>query len=364
MRHDDIAITGVGVRLGEQVRTPPLVRKGLLTEADANRTRQRSVCVSPNSGSELALHAAEEAVRQHRASAGAVPQIGFHAHATMHNNADSWSTASYILDQLGVTEARTAVDLGTAANGVLALDLVATIVGARSDITNALVSCGDQFGNPRFRRYSADHDVLFGDAGAALVLGRTTDEVPGVANLLATADHTDPSLEGLSHGLPPVTAALGRDGESVDIRAWKQAWVDANGGAEETVRRHTSAVTQVVKAVLADAELDLDDIRWVLCPFGGYESVEQLWLNPIGIDDHRTLTLLGLHFGHLGTSDQIVGLYHLLVTGSVEPGDHLLLIASGAGKTWTAAVVQITADSSTWRRVTSHAATPSSMGDR
>jgi 3-oxoacyl-[acyl-carrier-protein] synthase-3 len=384
MRHTGITITGVGVRLGEQVRTPPLVRKGLLPEADVRRTGQRSVCVSSNSGPELAVQAAREAVRQHQDTVGTAPVVGLHLHTAMHSNTDSWSTACYVLDQLGVSDARMATDLGTAANGVFALDMAASILGARPDIDQALITCGDQFGSSQFHRSSVDHNVLFGDAGAALVLTRDNenddeakdedgdgDETPdlavGFGSVVATAEHTDPTLEGLSHGLPPATAALNHIGESVEARAWKQAWLEAHGGPAEVLRRHMAAVTQTVKTALTDADLDLDNVRWILCPFTGYDAVEQMWLNPLGFSAERTLTLLGLHFGHLGTSDQIVGLYHLLVTRSVEPGDHVLLVAASPGMTWTAAVVQITTDhlpGYPWRRETETGAPHSSMGDR
>ncbi|MEV4113793.1 3-oxoacyl-[acyl-carrier-protein] synthase III C-terminal domain-containing protein [Nonomuraea sp. NPDC049695] len=45
--------------------------------------------------------------------------------------------------------------------------------------------------------------------------------------------------------------------------------------------------------------------------------------------------------GHLGVSDQFVALDHLLGTGALAPGDHVLLLGFGAGTTLACAVLRI-----------------------
>jgi 3-oxoacyl-[acyl-carrier-protein] synthase-3/clorobiocin biosynthesis protein CloN2 len=49
----------------------------------------------------------------------------------------------------------------------------------------------------------------------------------------------------------------------------------------------------------------------------------------------------GSGIGHLGASDHLVSLHHLLATGQLSPGDHVLLSGSGPGLTFKSAVVQI-----------------------
>jgi 3-oxoacyl-[acyl-carrier-protein] synthase-3 len=350
MRYHDITITGIGTHLGQHVRTPPLVRNGLLSEADARTTRQRGVCVATQPGPDLAVAAARNAIRAHQAITGAPPRIGLHLHAAMHPNPDGWATASYVLNQLGIPDSGMAVDLGGTANGgVLAIDIAASILAARPDASSALISCGDRFGNNQFHRYSADHDVLFGDSGAALILSHAPEAsgVSSIAELVATTSYTDPSLDGFTHGLPPVTAAADRAAEPVDIRARKKAWLDTNGGMQELLRRTTIGVTRTTNAVLADAGLDLGDVSWVLCPLIGTDAVDAHWLRPLDVSPNRTLSQLGLDIGHLGAADQIVGLHHLLAThqaNCLSRGDHVLLVSSGAGMTWSAAVLHITAE--------------------
>ena len=65
MRHDDVYIGGLGVQLGQPVRTPAAVRRGLLTEDTAQRTRQRSVCVAEESAAELTVAAARSALHSY-----------------------------------------------------------------------------------------------------------------------------------------------------------------------------------------------------------------------------------------------------------------------------------------------------------
>ena len=167
MHYDGIYVTGVGVRLGDQVRTPAMVRRGALAVADVRRTRQRSVCVAPEgsggSGPELAVAAARQAVRGHEQTTGLRPAIRVHLHAQMFDKPDFWSAACFVLGQLGVTGCGVVCDIGAMSNGaVLGLDVAASLLGARPDLHTALITTGDRFAGDRFARYRSDYGVLYG----------------------------------------------------------------------------------------------------------------------------------------------------------------------------------------------------------
>ncbi|WP_329587720.1 hypothetical protein OG500_24485 [Kitasatospora sp. NBC_01250] len=51
----------------------------------------------------------------------------------------------------------------------------------------------------------------------------------------------------------------------------------------------------------------------------------------------------GRSVGHMGGSDVIVSLNHMLESGELAPGDHVLLTSSGPGWTCTATVLTILA---------------------
>ncbi|GAA1397642.1 hypothetical protein GCM10009639_35260 [Kitasatospora putterlickiae] len=50
---------------------------------------------------------------------------------------------------------------------------------------------------------------------------------------------------------------------------------------------------------------------------------------------------LGRTLGHLGACDQFLSLTHLLDSGALAPGDHVLLTGNGAGISLAAAVVEV-----------------------
>lgn len=357
MRFEDIYVTGVGAQLGLAVRTAAMVRRGALSAADARRTRQRSVCVSDQSGPVLAVSAAREAVRGHERATGLPPVIGAHLHAQMFDKPDFWSGACYVLDQLGVTGCGVTCEIGAMSNGaVLGVEIAASLLTARSDLANALITVGDRFTGRRFARYRADYGVVYGDAGAALTIGRA----PGFARVVSAATCTDPVLEGLTRGSSPTTVTSsstpgtsGAGGSAgpgsgvddvIDVRARQRAWLREHGGLGEALRRNRAGVTKATRVALADAGITLEDARWIVLPFLGYEAVRARWYRPLGIREERmadTLTMLGLHLGHLGAADHIVGLRHLIATGSVKPGEFVVLASSGAGMTWTTVVLEI-----------------------
>lgn len=358
MRFEGIHLTGVGAELGLAVATSAMVRRGVVSTADARRTRQRSVCVSDDSGPDLAVSAAREALSGHERMIGRPPVIGAHLHAQMFDKPDFWSAACYVLDQLGVTGCGVTCEIGAMSNGaVLGVEIAASLLSARRDLDTALITVGDRFTGNRFARYSADHGAQYGDAGAALMLGRE----PGLARVVSAATCTDPVLEGLTRGTPPttvtgyhragtsgadgvVTSQSVADGGVIDVRARQRVWLREHGGLGEALRRNRAGVRKATRVALADAGITLEDARWILLPFLGYDAVRARWYRPLGIRDSRaadTLTMLGLHLGHLGAADHVVGLRHLISTDSVTPGDFVVLASSGAGMTWTTVVLQI-----------------------
>jgi 3-oxoacyl-[acyl-carrier-protein] synthase-3/clorobiocin biosynthesis protein CloN2 len=64
----------------------------------------------------------------------------------------------------------------------------------------------------------------------------------------------------------------------------------------------------------------------------------------------RSTWEFGRALGHLGPSDQIVSLEHLVSTGELRPGDHFLMLGVGPGVTISAAVLRIDAPAP-WRAV-------------
>ncbi|XUL94498.1 3-oxoacyl-[acyl-carrier-protein] synthase III C-terminal domain-containing protein (plasmid) [Streptomyces galilaeus] len=65
-------------------------------------------------------------------------------------------------------------------------------------------------------------------------------------------------------------------------------------------------------------------------------------LAPLGLPMSRSSWDFGRSVGHVGAADLIISLDHLVRTGELSPGDHVLLLSQGPGWISSSAVVTIT----------------------
>jgi 3-oxoacyl-[acyl-carrier-protein] synthase-3 len=82
----------------------------------------------------------------------------------------------------------------------------------------------------------------------------------------------------------------------------------------------------------------------VVLPFLGRHSIEPMFFDGLGIDEHKTTFDFSRRIGHTGASDPFIGLDHLVSSKRLGSGDWILLLAVGVGFIWTAAVLQATPD--------------------
>ncbi|UOZ03891.1 MULTISPECIES: 3-oxoacyl-[acyl-carrier-protein] synthase III C-terminal domain-containing protein [unclassified Amycolatopsis] len=340
MRLDDLYLNGIGCDVGALIPVSAPIAAGEFTHDDAARTGQLSTAVAERPGPELAVRAGRQALAQARATTGEPvwPSLCLHA-GIYHSGIDFWHAASYVRDQLGVGAGPgLTLELGAMSNSLVAgIDVAASVLRGRPDHEAALITAGDRFGAPGFPHWSTDIGIVYGDAGSAVVLTRR----PGLARIRAIASYTDPSLEGLQRGDEPFRAASVAAHRGIDIRRRKRQWLSRQGGPAHVATRNGDAVTTVVKTALSDAGVDLPDIAKICAPHYGRRLVETQILRPLGITEDRTMTEFGLRVGHLGASDQVVALEHLLAGGDAGPGDTVLLLGIGVGMTWTAVVLEL-----------------------
>ncbi|WP_410675288.1 ketoacyl-ACP synthase III family protein [Amycolatopsis sp. cmx-4-68] len=340
MRVADLYLTGIGSDLGALTPVAAPLAAGEFSRDDAVRTGQLSTAVAELSGPELAVRAGRKALRQARDLTGEPvwPTLCLHA-GIYHSGVDFWHAGSYVRDQLGLGAGPgLTLELGAMSNSVVAgLDIAASVLRGRPDHDTALITAGDRFGGRGFPHWGTDIGIVYGDAGSALVLSKR----PGLARIRAIASYTDPSLEGLQRGDEPFRQASIAGHRGLDIRRRKRQWLARHGGAAAVDTRNAAAVSSVVKTALADAGVDLPDIAKICAPHYGRRLLETQVLRPLGVPEQRTMTELGLRVGHLGASDQVVALEHLLRHGEAGPADHVLLLGIGVGMTWTAVILQL-----------------------
>lgn len=71
------------------------------------------------------------------------------------------------------------------------------------------------------------------------------------------------------------------------------------------------------------------------------DIVEQRCMVPLDLPLEKSTWEFGRTVGHCGASDQILSLDHLVTTGRLGAGDHMLLLGTGPGVTLSCAVVKV-----------------------
>jgi 3-oxoacyl-[acyl-carrier-protein] synthase-3/clorobiocin biosynthesis protein CloN2 len=189
-------------------------------------------------------------------------------------------------------------------------------------------------------RWRMGPGYVAGDAASAVVL--TTG--PGFARLLAVRSVTVSAAEGMHRGDEPLfppgpTAGRGLDFTARNADFRRRALADGVGtGALLQIHQQT---LDLVDRILHEADIKIDDIARVAYMNYSREIVEQRCMAALGLPMSKSTWDFGRTVGHLGASDQIVSLDHLLSTGQVGPGDHILMLGVGPGVTLSAAVVEI-----------------------
>jgi 3-oxoacyl-[acyl-carrier-protein] synthase III len=100
------------------------------------------------------------------------------------------------------------------------------------------------------------------------------------------------------------------------------------------------ACSETALAAVAEAGLEAGDLRWVLVPNGDEATTRNSMMDPLGLDVSRSQWEFGCGIGHASSSDQFIALDHLLSTGQLDVGDHVLLFGGAPG--WSAVAVVLT----------------------
>lgn len=247
---------------------------------------------------------------------------------------DGWSLPGHTLLNLGGGTA-SVTELRTGCAGMLsAFELaVGQMTGFRR-AENVLVTAADNFG-PWLDRWPADVFIP-SDAASAALLSRTD----GFARVLAIGSATDPELEEMQRGDQPLYPPS-RDGRRIDLQGRHASFGDRVMPEAEAAKRMSALHTELVQQSLAEAGLGTSDVARLLYHNMAGFVLDQFFLGPLGLDLDRSGWEFGRTVGHMGGSDQIVALEHLVLTGAVAPGDHILLCGAAAGFASSCVVLRI-----------------------
>jgi 3-oxoacyl-[acyl-carrier-protein] synthase III len=248
--------------------------------------------------------------------------------------------ASYVQQQT-VGGSATALEVRQASNsGMAGLELAAAYLLTVPTPAAALVTTADKYKLPNWDRYRTDKGQARGDGAAATVLSRGAEG--GVAKLLSTASIGDSTHERLYRGDQKWEAYPGANGLPVDFRIRTKEYLQSGAKIEDIVYSVASNQHKVIDAALNDAHIGVDDVARFVYPNTGLTLLNwEARKRESGIDVLKSTWEWGRHIGHMGGSDQVAGLTHLLETHAVHPGDRVVLTGIGGGFTFSAAVVEI-----------------------
>jgi 3-oxoacyl-[acyl-carrier-protein] synthase III len=339
MRYDQpVYLSSPSVELGEQVlETADAVALGLVAADVAERSGYRGLPVSEHAPGDLA----ERAARRTLFAAGVEPaELDRVLYAwTYHQGHDFWSPAHHLADRLG---AGRSIPLGIQqmCNGAAAgIEIAAQTLAVDPAVRHILAGTGDRFAAPGFDRWG-DLGLAYGDGATAVLIARRP--FGPAARLLASADLAMPELEGMHRGSAPFAAAPGATaGSTLRPRTAKREFQERRPDIDfpKAAKAMLAAVTS---SALEQSGIDPAARRpvAVALPRFGVPALEA-YRADVEEAAGAPLVLLGGTTGHLGAGDVLANLADLLGSGTVRPGDLLVLVGAGAGFTWTALVLEV-----------------------
>ncbi|QXJ22624.1 ketoacyl-ACP synthase III family protein [Actinomadura graeca] len=338
MKIDNVYLAGIGTADTELLDVSEAVDRGWY-DAEA---RERGALVSVSVAGEtpapdLAVQAANRALALGGHSAD---EIGAVFHTCVHpQGPDGWSAQHYI-NHNTIDRPVTSAEIRNGCTGFFAsLQLASCFLASGTDSPAVLLTCGDNFSTPSIDRWRACGLFVLADAGGSVVLSRTR----GFARLLTVDAVAAPELEILHRGATPLyppTITLGRQ---LDFNTPVE-YINGKVASGEMPPQETDFATILIEATeqsLKNADVTMDEIALVVHDGFHYDTLRDLYFDPLGIGEEKSLWSFMRLVGHAGVVDHIRGLEHAWKEGLVSVGDRVLLAGGTPGMEAASAVVEI-----------------------
>jgi clorobiocin biosynthesis protein CloN2 len=340
VRAHDIWLIGIGVHVppAQAISLADAARDGAgQGHGGADRVAQVAVA-GDMSAPDMALHAARRAFASGIARPGDVSLLMYAD--VWHQGPDGWGPHSYLQRHLGLEHAL-AVELRAGCTGVFsAVELAIGHLRQRSPTDAALVVSSDNFGTKLVDRWCmGPFQGAVGDGAAAILLSRQ----PGFARVLSIAGTTFAEMEAAHREGEPLFPPSVTEGRYMDLgtrAAEFQARAMRQGRWMSYLMGHRNRGIGVVEEALADAGADRRDISRVLI-HSMPEPTATSYLESLGYALDQSSWSFAETLGHVGASDHVLALHHLLATGQLAPADRVLLTGFSPGVAYKAMVLEI-----------------------
>ncbi|MFD4509112.1 ketoacyl-ACP synthase III family protein [Streptomyces sp. NPDC058457] len=339
MKPPNVFLSGLGCWLPTAYAASEAVAAGLYDATVFAESGLRSVLIAGSeSPPEMAVRAARTALDR---SPGGAAAIGTVLHgSTFYQGPEMWSPSAYIMRELGISGAGSS-EIRNGCNSMLTgVELAAGLLSYQSaERPDILLTTADNFNSPLFNRWdSGPMGVIAADAASSVVVSPTA----GFARVDAVVSRVYPEFEAMARGDEPLFPPTGSAGRRIDTVERAQQFNERvrEIGGVSVADGIAKACSETALAAVDEAGIEAGDLRWVLVPNGDEATTRNCMMDPLGLDVSRSQWEFGRGIGHASSSDQFIALDHLLRTGRIDAGDHVLLFGGAPG--WSAVAVILT----------------------
>lgn len=285
--------------------------------------RERRVAAEGETTASLAIEAGGAAIK----SAGVTPDaIDVLIVATATPEQPIPHTGAFVCDGLGLR--RGSFDINAGCAGFIYGLVTGAALLQSGNLGHVLV-----IGSETLSRVVDPHDrgtcVLFGDGAAAVVLAATSDDGPGIVGWDLGCDGSASSLIGIPAGGSRLPATP----ETIDEGL---QYLKMQG--QEVFRRAVRVVVDSANVSLARAGITAADVDWFI-PHQANLRIIDAAASRLGIPRTRTIVNID-RYGNTSAASIPLALAEAADSGTLRPGDLLLMSGFGAGMAWGSAVVR------------------------
>jgi 3-oxoacyl-[acyl-carrier-protein] synthase III len=328
LKKHSVVIRGVGSAVPEDKLTNDDLTRMVDTNEEWIKTRtgieERRVAGKDVQVSDLAVEASVKALAEAGITADAIDLIIV---ATLSSEMVSPATACLVQEKLGCRNVP-AFDLNAACSGWLySLDVGKSML-LNGDYKNALI-----IGVEKLTAFTDYQDrgtcILFGDGAGAAVISKIEEEGYGLLGSILGADGSNASFIKIPAGGSAIPASI----ESVENR---DHYLKMNG--KEVFKVAVRAMGQAGTAILKQHGIDSSQLKCVIPHQANIRIIDAL-ARHLEIPMDRIFVNIQ-KYGNTSAASIPIALDEAKIERNFQKGDHILLVAFGAGLTWAASIIR------------------------
>ncbi|GLC29867.1 beta-ketoacyl-ACP synthase III [Clostridium omnivorum] len=320
----EVKIIGIGSGIPDNIMTNDDLSKIVDTSDEWITTRtgikERRISKGENT-SDLAAKAVMKALKMSDTKPEEIDMIIL---STSSPDALSPSTACFVQDKIGAVNA-SCFDISAACSGfVYALRIGAQFI--KTGECKKVLVIGAEVLSKITDWTDRSTCVLFGDGAGAAVLAESDEK--GVSSIFTGAQGNKAGYLGIT--CVPVKNPLVKPEEIENIKLHMDG--------KEVFRFASSIVIEAIDKVLKDSGLTMDDIKYVI-PHQANVRIIEYAVKKLKAPEGKFYINLD-KYGNTSAASIPIALAEMNEKGLIKKGDKLILVAFGAGFTWSACLVE------------------------